>query len=108
MQPKTANMAKVTPRLCDKFKADRTCSYRYISINVKQSYSNISKTDRNLTTERGLYEFSFECLPPKLNCRGRSVTVQSKNSVLASEMELERNSKATVHKSRNPAAIGLE
>jgi BioD-like phosphotransacetylase family protein len=104
MQPKTANMAKVTSRLCDKFKADRTCSYRYICINVKQGYSNISKTDRNVVTERELYE----CLPPKLNCRGRSVTVQSKNSVLASEMELERNSKATVRKSRDPAAIGLE
>jgi hypothetical protein len=108
MQPKTANMTKVTLSLCGKFKADRTCSYRYICINVKQSYSNTSKTDRNLTTESGLYEFSFECLPPKLNCRGRSVTVLSKNSVLASGMELERNSKATVHKSRDPAAFGLE
>ena len=108
MQPKTANMAMVTLSLCNKFKADRNCSYRHICINVKQSYSNISKIDRNLTTESGLYEFYFECLPPTLNCRGRSVTVQSTNSVLASGMGLERNSKATARKSRDPAAIGLQ
>jgi hypothetical protein len=73
---------------------------------VKQRYGSTSKTGVQQNTV--FIEFPLECLPLKLNGRGRSVTVQSKHSVLASGMELERNSKATVPKSSDPAAIVLE